>query len=67
MDVMLAGRPIRMIEPHDLIAIKLRAGRLKDDYDISEILRANAVDEQRLLQLIDPAHAAHFQQIKSRS
>jgi len=47
-DVELAGRHIRLIELHDLIAMKLRAGRLKDDYDISQIALNALIDEPRL-------------------
>ena len=65
--VELAGRSIRMIEPHDLIAMKLRSARLKDDYDISEILGANPIDDQKVAALVTPEQLAHFQEIKRRS
>src|SRR3954471_20161285 len=42
--VELAGRSIRIVEAHDLIAMKLRAKRLKDDYDISQILLNRQID-----------------------
>jgi hypothetical protein len=51
-EVRLAGRTIRMIDPHDLIAMKLRAGRLKDDYDISQILQGTTIDETVLRGLV---------------
>ncbi len=66
-EVLLAGRPIRVIEPHQLIAMKLRAGRLKDDYDISQILLATPIDENRLANLVDDQQMQHFRQIKARS
>jgi hypothetical protein len=66
-DVQLAGRVCRMIEVHDLLAMKLRAARLQDDYDVSEILRNNTIDESRLGTLVTPEQIAHFQMIKART
>ena len=66
-DVTLAGRAIRIVEPHDLIAMKLRARRLKDDYDISQILISTPIDEKRLAGMVDDDQLRHFHQIKSRS
>jgi hypothetical protein len=63
----LAGRPVRIIEVHDLIAMKLRAGRLKDDYDISEIVLNATVDEARLAGMVTPERLAHFHEIKQRA
>ncbi len=64
--VQLAGRSIRIVDPHDLIAMKLRARRLKDDYDISEILSTTPIDEQRLRTLVTPEQFSQFEQIKKR-
>jgi hypothetical protein len=65
-DVALAGKPIHIIEPHDLIAMKLRAGRLKDDYDISQIVLTTAIDETRLATLISTEQFVHFSEIRKR-
>jgi Nucleotidyl transferase of unknown function (DUF2204) len=66
-EVELAGRLIRIADPHDLIAMKLRARRLKDDYDISEIVRLTPIDETRLQSLVTPEQFAQFTEIKKRS
>jgi hypothetical protein len=65
-EVELAGRLIRIIEPHDLLAMKLRAGRLKDDYDISQIIAGTKIDEGRLSMLISSEQLARFEEIKKR-
>jgi hypothetical protein len=62
-----AGKTVRVAEPHDLIAMKLRANRIQDDYDISEILKHTAIDENRLQPLVTPAQLAHYHSIKARS
>jgi hypothetical protein len=64
--VELAGRLLRVIEPHDLIAMKLRARRLKDDYDISEIAKKTAIDPERLKQLVTPEQFQQFNDLISR-
>jgi len=63
----LAGRPIRMIEPHDLIAMKLRARRLKDDYDIAEILSNTPIDLARLTAKAAAGDIEHLNEIRKRS
>jgi hypothetical protein len=63
----LAGRSIRIIEPHDLIAMKLRAGRLKDDYDIAEILLNTAIDLDRLGAMVTADEMQHLNEIRKRS
>ncbi len=65
-DIELAGRKIRIVEPHDLIAMKLRAGRLKDEYDISQIARNTELDEKRLAALVTDEQLQHFRHLKSR-
>jgi len=62
----LAGRTVRLVDVYDLIAMKLRAARIKDDYDISEIVRENAIDEARVRSIITTDQFEHFTQIKSR-
>jgi hypothetical protein len=63
----MAGRSIRIIEPHDLIAMKLRGGRLKDDYDIGEIAASNAIDRQAIEMLVGPELLRRFDDIRRRS
>lgn len=64
--VELAGRQVRIIDPHDLIAMKLRAGRLKDDYDISQIIQNMMIDQARLASLVTPEQLTHYSEIKNR-
>jgi hypothetical protein len=66
-EVELAGRKIRIADPHDLIAMKLRAGRLQDDYDISEILRSQTIDDAVIGSRVDAAQFSHYQDIKRRT
>lgn len=66
-DVRLAGRTVRMVDPYDLVAMKLRAGRLKDDYDIAEVAKSVPIDEGRLQSLVTSEQLRHFREIKSRS
>ena len=63
----LAGVSVRIVDVHDLIAMKLRAGRQRDDYDVSEICKRTAIDESRLRALVVPDVFARFQNIKRRS
>jgi hypothetical protein len=64
--VELAGRMVQVIEAHDLIAMKLRARRLKDDYDISQIAQKTAIDPERLKALVTPEQLEIFNQLKFR-
>ncbi len=64
---MLGGRSVRIAEPHDLIAMKLRADRPQDDYDISEILKHTPINDQRVRDLVTPEQFAHYESIKARS
>jgi hypothetical protein len=66
-EVELAGRIIHIADPHDLIAMKLRARRLKDDYDISQIILSTPIDESRLKSLVTPEQFVQFTEIKKRS
>lgn len=65
-EVQLAGRSVKLIEPHDLIAMKLRARRMKDDYDVSQILLHTPIDETRLAALVSAEELLHFAGIKTR-
>ena len=62
----LAGAQIRIGDPHDLIAMKLRAGRIQDDYDISEIIKGASIDERIVQQRVSAEQFAHFLEIKRR-
>lgn len=62
----LANIMVRVVEIHDLIAMKLRADRFQDDYDISEILKANRIDELVLAQRVTAAQLEHYQAIRRR-
>ena len=66
-EVELAGRKIRIIEPHDLIAMKLRARRLKDDYDISQIVLSTPINQIRLSQMVTPEEFTYFIELKKRT
>jgi hypothetical protein len=41
-------------------------GRLKDDYDISQIITGTRIDEGRLSLLISPEERVRFEEIKKR-
>ncbi len=58
---------IRIAEVHDLIAMKLRADRPQDDYDISEIIKETPVDEAILTSRVTVEQFDHFQNIKKRT
>ncbi|MEI8194320.1 MAG: hypothetical protein WCI73_00265 [Phycisphaerae bacterium] len=62
----LANQMVRVVEVHDLVAMKLRANRFQDDYDISEILKANHIDDSVLTQRVTAAQMEHFQAIRRR-
>ena len=62
----LAGRSVRVVDVHDLIAMKLRAGRPQDDYDVSEILKRTDVDEPVVQSRVSPEQFTHFIDIKRR-
>lgn len=64
--VELAGRDVRVAEAHDLIAMKLRADRPQDDYDISEIVQRMSIDEATLAQRVDADALARFRAIRQR-
>jgi hypothetical protein len=47
--------------------MKLRSGRLKDDYDISQIAASVSIDEARLRTMVTSDRFTHFLAIKDRS
>lgn len=62
----LAGRTVRVADPHDLIAMKLRADRPQDDYDISEIVRHTAIEDSRIQSLATAEQFLRYSAIKRR-
>jgi len=64
--VLLGDQTVMVADVHDLIAMKLRAGRFQDDYDISEILKRNALQESTLRGLVSAQEYARFVSIKNR-
>jgi len=65
-EIQLAGRTVRIADVHDLIAMKLRAARFQDDYDISEILRHTEVNDLTLQSLVTPQEFERFTIIRRR-
>lgn len=63
----LGDRFAKVAEPHDLIAMKLRADRPQDDYDISEIVRKQDVDEAILKKRVTGAQLRRFRAILKRA
>ena len=63
----LAGRAVPVVEPTDLVAMKLRAGRPQDDYDVSELIRRGRVDEAQLATRVTPGQLQHYQDLKQRT
>jgi len=62
----IAGRTIRIADPHDLIAMKLRADRPQDDYDISEIVRRQPIDDDLLRMAVTADQFSAFERIRRR-
>ncbi|MEM9752020.1 MAG: hypothetical protein AAF916_01395 [Planctomycetota bacterium] len=62
----LGDRFVKVAEAHDLIAMKLRADRPQDDYDIAEILKAQAIEETKLASLTTATQFRRFQKIARR-
>jgi hypothetical protein len=65
-EVEMAGRRVRIAEAHDLIAMKLRAGRIQDDYDVSEIVKGATVEDARVAALVTPGQYEHYLGIRRR-
>ncbi len=63
----LGNRFVNVAEPHDLIAMKLRADRAQDDYDIAEIAAAQAIDEATLAERVTKAQLRRFRAIAKRA
>lgn len=62
----LAGRPVCVADPHDLIAMKLRADRPQDDYDIAEIVRHTPIDDAVVQDRVTPEQFARYHAIRHR-
>lgn len=60
------GHAVRVVEPHDLVAMKLRADRPQDDYDIGELIKSGIVEVDRLAALVDDAQLTRFKAIAKR-
>jgi hypothetical protein len=56
----LAGRRVRIAEVHDLIAMKIRAGRVQDDYDVTQIIRGTPIDDAIVQQRVTPEQYARY-------
>jgi hypothetical protein len=63
--VEIQGHQIRIAEPHDLIAMKLRAGRPQDNYDITEIVQGATIDDSVVRQRVTPEQYEHYLRVKS--
>lgn len=64
--VNLNGQTVHIVELHDLIAMKLRAGRLQDDYDISEAIKASKIDDEIVRNRVSQEQFQHYLEIKRR-
>jgi hypothetical protein len=62
----LGDRFAKVAEPHDLIAMKLRANRPQDDYDIAEMIKAQNLDSDRLQALVTKSLFRRYQSIAKR-
>ncbi|MEL7087766.1 MAG: hypothetical protein AAGL98_04890 [Planctomycetota bacterium] len=62
----LGNRFAKVAEPHDLVAMKLRADRPQDDYDIAQIIAAQDLDSTRLKPLVTAAQFRRFTAIGKR-
>lgn len=65
-NVEMAGRRVRIADAHDLIAMKLRAGRIQDDYDVSEILKGTAINDATVQASVTPEQYQHYLAVKAR-
>jgi len=62
----LAGRAVRIADAVDLVAMKLRADRPQDDYDISEIVTHTLIDDAALRERVTDEQWARFEAIRQR-
>lgn len=65
--VRMAGRELRIVEVHDLVAMKLRAGRMQDEYDIFEIIRHVHLDQSLIKRYVTAQQWATFGRIAERA
>jgi hypothetical protein len=63
----LAGRRVRIAEVHDLIAMKIRAGRVQDDYDVTQIILGTAIDDTIVQQRVTAEQFARYLELKRRN
>lgn len=68
--VVLGGVPTRVVTPEDLIAMKLRAGRAQDVYDITEVVRRRreegGVDARLLRELVTVEQYAEYEAVVAK-
>jgi len=62
----MAGTAVRIVEMHDLIAMKLRSGRPQDDYDICEILKHQSIEVSILKPRVTDEQFDSFNQLRHR-
>ncbi|MEM6459807.1 MAG: hypothetical protein AAF710_10510 [Planctomycetota bacterium] len=62
----LGPRFAKVAEPHDLIAMKLRADRPQDDYDISQVLSRQPIDDAVVRRRVTPGQFRRFRAIRKR-
>lgn len=62
----LGDRFAKVAEAHDLIAMKLRANRPQDDYDIAQIIEAQTIDPAKLKPLVNASQLKRFNAINKR-
>ncbi|MBB6428601.1 hypothetical protein [Algisphaera agarilytica] len=62
----LGDRFAKVAEAHDLIAMKLRADRPQDDYDIAQIVEAQKIDAERIKSLVNASQFKRFKTIVQR-
>ncbi len=63
----MAGREVRIVEVHDLVAMKLRAGRMQDEYNIFEIIRHVHLNEELIERYVTAQQWATFRRIVERA
>ena len=63
----MAGRELRVVDVHDLVSMKLRAGRMQDEYDIFEIIRHVRLDQDLVERYVTAEQWATFRRIAERA
>lgn len=66
-DTPLAGRTVKVADVNDLVAMKLRAARPQDDYDVSEMIKRGVIDETRVRALVNAEEFTHHESVNARS